>query len=119
MEVAYLLDLQLSVVMAGIDYGTWCLTKLCGEYEIGYTDWGNRPHAVCKFIEIKLPELSPVNPLLSNLSVVKVSYQSYSLNPVPTDFFLFLGVKANLKQRFKDMEDIVKIHEDMLHITWD
>ena len=117
MEVAYLLDFQLSVMMARIDYGTWCVTKLCGEYEIDYTDLGNRSHAVCKFIEIKLPEGSPVNPLLSNLSVVKVSYQSYSLNPLPTDFFLFPGVKMTLKQRFKDMEDIMKIHENMLHIT--
>lgn len=93
--------------------------KLCGEYEIGRTDWGNRPHSVCKFIEIKLPEVSPVKPLLSNLSVVEDSYQHYSPNPVPTDLFLFPGVKTTLKQRFKDMEDITKIHKDMLHITWD
>jgi hypothetical protein len=95
------------------------LTKLCGEKETGHTDWGNRPHAVCKFIEIKLPEVSPVKPMLSNLSVVEVSYQPYSPNPVPADFFLFSGVQTSLKQRFKEMEDITKIHKDMLHITWD
>lgn len=55
--------------------------------------------------------------LLSNLSVVEDSYQPYSPNPVPADFFLFPGVKTTLKQRFKDMEDITKIHKDMLHIT--
>jgi len=58
-----------------------------------------------------------VKPLLSNLCVVKVSYQPYSPNPVPADFFLFPGVKTTLIQSFKDMEDIIKIHKDMLHIT--
>jgi len=58
-----------------------------------------------------------VKPLLSNLSVVDISYQPYSPNPVSADFFLFPGVKTTLVQRFMDTEDIMKIHKDMLHIT--
>lgn len=54
---------------------------------------------------------------LSNLSVVNVSYQPYSPNPVPADFFLFPGVKTTLEQRFKDIEDITEIYKDTLHIT--
>jgi hypothetical protein len=58
-----------------------------------------------------------VKSLLSNLSVVDFSYQPYSPNPVPAEFFLFPGAKPTLEQRFMDIEDITKIHKDMLHVT--
>ena len=69
----------------------WLWHMMCHEtlWRVWNWSWGDRL-AVCKFIEIKLPEISPVKPLLQNLSVVEVYYQHIHPTLFQLTFFYFL-----------------------------